>query len=828
MILRGLPKIFSKLLFRSFESKEIFIDQVKKLRAQYPNKPIAFVCEGGGFVEFLAVRLFLFEAFHKEFALRLATRLPNIVLEPPRLYLKRIASAFRLSPKPPSRLEQCSKELSQKRPILLLIGQKERRKLYEVPTSEYEITYLRSHHPELLLVPLVMIWKRVHRSDYTKDSILEKFFKILFFPIWFSWTLFLGSPYQPTALRKIILMLRQYAKSSIRTLSPLPAKDKDAKFLRRKVIRLIFQEKRTVLGPNFGTTRLINSDILVQPSFIEFSRTLSVEKEIPLQTIQKNAAAYLKEIAAITNQYYISLLENTFNKFFKYVYKGIETNKNDFVKLRDAQHEGPLVFVPNHVSYIDFLVIPFALYEHQFSTPFFFAGINLNFWPAGNILRHCGAFFVRRSFKGNRLYREVLKRYMGNLLTHKFNIAFFLEGTRSRNGKLAPPKYGVLNMLLEAYFENLIPKNTKFVPVSLSYDKLTEDQAHIRELEGGKKPSENMLNVFKSADVLTKRYGKVYLRIGEIITMDQWLNSNFPNRQHDQELRRDASYKLAFECSHQINNVKPVTAGDLVCMVMLCKQKSSISRSELIHWIQLITEDSIKRKVALHPYFLNDPEKATKRAIAQLTKDKIIKKTKHMPDGQLIIKLTKKNWLHAFHKMNSAAHAYVVPALNGLASNDENSLLELRSLLEFEFFFASKKEFLSQMSSLDSSPLFPLYSRILDHVFQNIKSGLEALIEMKALSFDRREWVSKLMKWGKLSFDKGDVTRFEAINTQSYKAFIDMAVHNQWLKIHPSKTKLLTVGDPELIKEKIKTIEKYSKKIKSWEDLKKINFIIQT
>src|SRR5690606_20751034 len=128
-------------------------------------------------------------------------------------------------------------------------------------------------------------------------------------------------------------------------------------------------------------------------------------------------------------------------------------------------------------SYTDFLLVSAILYQEDLMPPHIAAGSNLNFGPFGLLFRHAGAFFIKRSFRGNHLYNEVLRRYIVTLLNQQYNLEFFIEGARSRNGKLSPPKYGILKMIVSSYVSGEITQDVQVVPVSITYDKVTEDKA---------------------------------------------------------------------------------------------------------------------------------------------------------------------------------------------------------------------------------------------------------------------------------------------------------------------------------------------------------------
>ncbi|GAI54342.1 unnamed protein product, partial [marine sediment metagenome] len=156
--------------------------------------------------------------------------------------------------------------------------------------------------------------------------------------------------------------------------------------------------------------------------------------------------------------------------FWKKIFEGVDVDMTGLAKVREWARRGPLIYVPSHKSHIDYLVLNYVLYNYHMHTPRVTAGKNLAFWPMGQIFRKCGAFFIRRSFKREKLYSEVFQRYIKSLLEEGHPIEFFIEGGRSRNGKLMLPKTGFLSILLQAYHEGFC-NDLIFVPASITYDR---------------------------------------------------------------------------------------------------------------------------------------------------------------------------------------------------------------------------------------------------------------------------------------------------------------------------------------------------------------------
>ncbi len=199
----------------------------------------------------------------------------------------------------------------------------------------------------------------------------------------------------------------------------------------------------------------------------------------------------LREMEAQPDANVIAVLDEVVEQTVKRMYQEIEVDTAGIERVREAAKEGTLVLLPSHKSHIDYIVLTYVLYHHHLQVPVIAAGDNLNFAPMGPILRRAGAFFIRRSFKGDRLYRAVVDAYMRKLLRDGWPLEFFLEGGRSRTGKLLPPKLGLLNIVVDAAL-GLSETKTFFVPISIGYERLVEEEAFVqralrrREIQRGR------------------------------------------------------------------------------------------------------------------------------------------------------------------------------------------------------------------------------------------------------------------------------------------------------------------------------------------------------
>ncbi|MBS1982917.1 MAG: 1-acyl-sn-glycerol-3-phosphate acyltransferase [Bdellovibrionales bacterium] len=818
MLVHLLPDRLAKVLFGSFEAKDAFLNQVNDLRARYPDRPIAFTVLGGGFLDFWAMRFFLNERFGKEFDLRTSSRVSPFLVEKPINLYKRVASKVFLSSKPRSRIRQCSDELLDKRPVLLNLEYTDRKKAFEVPEGEKELAYLAQKIPDLLVVPVVLVWRRKRTTPKNSPTDLShKLIRGLLTPLRFPKDFLLGDPMHPTGIRKLAILLRRYGRSTLRLTTPIAIDSGTVKAIRRRIITQIQQEKKVILGPTLTPPKFIGESILRHASFRRTIHTLAAEQEVSEVSLLKKAEKYFKEISADFSYFTIEAFAWILSLVFSRIFTGLNLDEEELEKLRLTAKEGPLLFIPCHKSYFDFMLLSYVLFRKEIAPPHIAAGINLNFWPFGHFAKGAGAFFIRRSFRGNVIYSEVLRRYIAALLQGRNNVEFFIEGARSRNGKLAPPKYGILKMIVDSHYDGLIQEKVRIVPVSINYERVTEARAHKRELEGGEKVQESFVNLFKSSKVLLRKFGEVYIRFADPLPMEEWLHEYVGDADSSQEARKLGVQKLAFEVCHRINRASPISSAGIVCAILLAKPGAAMTRAEFDTWLAKIQDDLLRMRVLMKPSLEKDFIRGCRRALAGLIEDKIVEKYQS-PSGKMGLRVPEKQRIAALYYKNSCIHALLNPAVAGLAGGETEDLLELRSLLQWEFFFSEKELFLQAILHVPPTAMTRLYALFLADVLENIHIGLTALADMQNLSTEERDWKSRLMKFGKAAILEASVTRLEAVNTQSFGAFVDMAKNKKWLLPAAKDGQWKAAPRAELAKA-LDKVRRFRDRLPSWDEV---------
>lgn len=267
-------------------------------------------------------------------------------------------------------------------------------------------------------------------------------------------------------------------------------------------------------------------------------------------------------------------------------HRGIHVNDEEVKNLRKiakeaAQRNVSLVFMPCHKSHIDYLVVSYVLYRMGIALPHIAAGDNLNMPFVGWILRHNGAFFIRREWGGDRLYISIMKEYIDYLLTKGYNMEAFIEGTRSRTGKLLQPKFGFIKLILESLLRNP-DKDAIIVPVNIAYDKVIETPSYVNELLGTPKQKESIFQLLNNINLLQFKWGRIDVRFADPFSLREFIESfksaSSPKRnptEHIGALLQSLGYKILGE----VNQKAVIMPTALVGTVLLTLRGRGVGRN---------------------------------------------------------------------------------------------------------------------------------------------------------------------------------------------------------------------------------------------------------
>ncbi|XP_037676824.1 dihydroxyacetone phosphate acyltransferase [Choloepus didactylus] len=249
-------------------------------------------------------------------------------------------------------------------------------------------------------------------------------------------------------------------------------------------------------------------------------KQLSKESLQSVDVFREQACEILDEMRHKLHLGAIRFLAFTLSKVFKQIFSKVCVNEEGLQKLQRAIQEHPVVLLPSHRSYIDFLILSFLLFNYDLPVPVIAAGMDfLGMKMVGELLRMSGAFFMRRTFGGNKLYWAVFSEYVKTMLRNGYApVEFFLEGTRSRTAKTLTPKFGLLNIVMEPFFKREV-FDTYLVPISVSYDKILEETLYVYELLGVPKPKESTTGLLKARKILSENFGNIHIYFGDPVSL---------------------------------------------------------------------------------------------------------------------------------------------------------------------------------------------------------------------------------------------------------------------------------------------------------------------
>jgi glycerol-3-phosphate O-acyltransferase len=338
------------------------------------------------------------------------------------------------------------------------------------------------------------------------------------------------------------------------------------------LLRKVERERRIIVGPAQKPPDRIIEEVLRSPKLQAVITDLAGTGEARAPLIGK-ARDMLRELQTIPDPQLLGSLALVAEKTLDRIYSGIDVDQEGIERLRRLRGEGSVVLLPSHKSHIDYIVLSYVLRKNAIQTPVIAAGDNLSFFPAGPLLRRCGAFFIRRSFRGDRLYTAVVDAYVRRLMRDGWILEFFVEGGRSRTGKLLPPMLGLLNMVVSAAL-GMEGRPVYFIPVSIAYERLMEERAFMRELSGGEKAPEDAAQLLKLGDLLVDRWGRISVQLGQEIALADLLRDlggprSAAVRALTPARRRALVKRLAHQAMSEINRVTAVTPGALVALALL-------------------------------------------------------------------------------------------------------------------------------------------------------------------------------------------------------------------------------------------------------------------
>jgi glycerol-3-phosphate O-acyltransferase len=470
-----------------------------------------------------------------------------------------------------------------------------------------------------------------------------------------------------------------------------------AHFVIRRAILALERAEYRMLGPQYKSPRLLKPEILASSRF-----RAGLEK-IPGATVEE-AGTMLDELATGWSRASVDLVSVLGRAISRGFEPEIDYDEYQVAAVRAGLEAHPAVVLFSHRSYIDGAVVPVAMQENRLPPVHVFAGINLSFGVMGPLLRRSGVIFIRRNVAEDPVYKYVLRQYVGYIVEKRFNLSWSIEGTRSRTGKMLPPKLGLLAYVADAYLDGR-SEDILLQPVSISFDQLHETAEYAEYARGGEKTPEGvgwLYNFIKAQG--ERNYGKIYVRFPEAVSMRQYLGSPHGPLAGDRDAKRLALHKMSFEVAWRILRATPVTATGLVCALLLTTHGAALTLGQLRHTLQ-DSLDYLERKqtpISTSALRLRSRE-GVRAAVDALSGGHPITRVdggrepvwRIAPDDELAAAFYRNSVIHAFLETSivDLALAYARRSEGDRMKAFWFQAMRLRDLLKFDFYFADSAAF---------------------------------------------------------------------------------------------------------------------------------------
>jgi len=664
-------RLLCRLLFPSARLDALSVDRIRYLAS---NGSLIYVMRHRSWVDYLLVTYVLFRAGLPvpEFANDLRMQWVRPFRDLARAMWGRLVDTVkrRRAVREFEERERCQRMVTSGRPVLLFMRGRttrmgffsgRRRALLRTRTGS---DYLREivHHlwtaeREVSLVPIAVFRGRgMRRKDKRMQTVVYTVQEV------------------PTELRRLVSHLWNRRDISVRVGGEVRLRDFTLQFQRegeerlvRRLVRALliylYREERLVWGPPLLTKRQVRHRVLDSEELQELVKRLAVERQQPESNVWRQAGRYFDEMAANYNGFYFSILEFVFKRIWPRVFQGLEYSGLE--KVAERVKQNPVVLVPCHRSHFDYLILSYLFHINYLSPPHIAAGINLSFWPLGPLFRGAGAYFIRRSFADNELYKAVFNQYLIFLIREGYTQEFFIEGGRSRTGKILTPKLGMLSAIVDAFIGG-VRRDLYLVPVSIQYGRVVEEDAYRQELGGGKKEAESLRALVQARRVLQRRHGTAYVRFADPISLNDALGP-FKERfrakggAETEEEKRLFTHKLGFRLLREVNNVTVAGATAVTATVLLSMHHPACHRDDFLRRALALVHFLRRRGVEFSNSLERNIEGGFRESLSFLGGGGLIRTIPS--DGDIVIHVpTEKRVALDFYK-NNTLHFFLIAAL---------------------------------------------------------------------------------------------------------------------------------------------------------------------
>ncbi|MCP4241462.1 MAG: hypothetical protein GY772_12955 [bacterium] len=458
--------------------------------------------------------------------------------------------------------------------------------------------------------------------------------------------LFYGAATRPSDLTKVTSFLTTYRDLAVKVGDPIDlgafirtrraqGQHAVARTVRRSILTFLYREEKAVEGPTLRPFSKVLEVVVSEPRVQQAMRVRAEERRVPLSRVRSDAEKMLREIAANMNSTFLAVLSALVGFLVRRLFATVEVSGLEKVAEYAKRH--PIVLVPSHRSYFDFMIVSIIFYANYLIPPHIAARENMAFGPFGFLWRRCGAFFMRKSFD-DPLYKEVFRAYVAHLVSEGVTQEFFIEGGRSRTGKTLAPRLGVLSWEVEAFLSTA-RRDLFFVPIAITYERLVEEGSMVDELEGVEKADESVWGLVRARKYLQRRFGSVFVSFAEPISLGDALGDR-RSRFAAEATPEAAAEKRAFVATlgnrivERINWAVVPNATAVAACALLGERRRGMLRPELVSRMQEVVDLLRLQDVRLTPALVSD-EGSFDESIASMLRMDLVKSVAD-PRGELL------------------------------------------------------------------------------------------------------------------------------------------------------------------------------------------------
>lgn len=615
-----------------------------------------------------------------------------------------------------------------------------------VATAEHYATLAaRLGRPgEVRLIPVGVTWMPGERDDGVRQARASDVLRG-------------GNPYRPGARRQGRIARRDPSRgqvlagdsatsSELRAAYAESAAPEDAlafaRFVGRRGRLALERADSRLLGPQFKSARLVKEELLAHKHFRARLQEFAAQAGPGVVTTDK-VETILDELTTGWSRLFIDVFPRVGRAVFQRGFDPqIDTVATEVERLRRTLASRPAVFLWSHRSNLDQPVFTASLHENGLPLPHLFAGINMSFGPMGAIMRRAGVIFIRRKVGSDPLYKLILKEYVGYLAEKRFNLSWSIEGTRSRTGKMLPPKLGLLSYVSEAYLDGR-SDDIALQPVSITFDQLHEVGEYAAYARGGTKAPEGftwLYNFIKAQG--QAHYGKIYVRYPEPVSMRAFLGPIDGEIAADPERIQLALNKMAFEVAWRINQAMPVTTTAVLATLLLGTHGMALTTPQVrtalataLDYLKASGAPLAESVANLHT------DAGVENALGALAASGLVTRVDGARDR--VWSIEPKRQLEASFYRNSIVHHFLTGAICEIAMVEAVRLAltgpervatfwvvvdQVRDLLKFEFYFRGRADFHEDVAA-EMTRMAPDWEAQL----RDPSAGAAALLEQRAV-----------------------------------------------------------------------------------------------